>query len=112
MKILALAVVLSPLAAHAGYLDFSGNWDAPATVAMSKRAASSVVSSCPAVQAYSGMAGKTSGAMVVAGAHPTPTDSKVHLTVRLYKNNHHDKSCHVYIGKNNAFASCGCEYVD
>ena len=108
----ALLVTVSLSASRAGYLDVSTNWSAPATVPMSKGTALSVVSKCKSVSAYSNMAGATTGAMVVAGPHPTPTDAKIHLTVRLYKGSHHDKSCHVYTGKNNSFASCSCEYVD
>jgi hypothetical protein len=97
---------------HATYLDFSGNWEVPATVKMSKKAAQSVVSQCRVVSNYSNMAGTRSGAMVVAGAHSTREDKNVHLTVRLYKNGNHDKSCHVYTDKNNSYASCACKYVD
>lgn len=108
----AAVIALNPLAARAAYLDVSGNWSAPSTVPMSKGTALSVVSSCAAVQAYKNMAGTGSGAMIVAGPHTTATDNKVHLTVRLYKNNNHDKSCHVYVGKNNSYASCSCEYTE
>ncbi|MDE1714919.1 hypothetical protein PWG14_20740 (plasmid) [Chromobacterium amazonense] len=98
--------------AMAGYLDFSSNWDAPSTKPMSKKAASNVVMQCSAVKAYYSMAGQTSGAMVVAGPHETPTDKNTHLTVRLYKNNKHEKSCHVYVNTKLEYTSCSCEYVD
>ena len=97
----------------AGYLDFSGNWQSPSTVDMSKRAASNCVSTCKTIQAYSNKAGRTTGAMVVAGPHTTDTDNKLHLTVRLYDGGNHVKSCHVYVGKNNRCnGNCSCEYVD
>jgi hypothetical protein len=109
----ALLIALASLSSQAGYLDFSANWAAPATVAMSKGAAQSCVMTCANIQTYSNLAGKTSGATVVAGPHTTPTDNKVHLTVRLYKTGHHEKSCHVYTGKNNSCnGNCSCVYVD
>jgi hypothetical protein len=108
----AVAVSLWSSASQAGYLDVSANWSAPSTVPMSKKAALSVVGECTTASVYANMAGKTSGAMIVAGPHTTPTDKKTHLTVRLYKSNDHEKSCHVYTGKNNSFASCSCEYKD
>ncbi len=109
--VLAAGGFLSQLA-FAGYLDFSPNWTAPSTESMSERKASNVVSQCRDVQTYSNLAGVTTGAMVVAGPHTTPTDNKMHLTVRLYKNNNHEKSCHVYTGKNLDYASCNCVYKD
>jgi hypothetical protein len=97
--------------AQAGYLDVSSNWSAVSTIPMSKSAAKSVVASCSNVQARSNGKAK-SGAMVVAGPHAS-SDKKIHLTVRLYnEQGKHDKSCHVYIGKNNAFTSCKCDYTD
>jgi uridine phosphorylase len=108
----AMALLFSSPPAMAAYLDFSTNWDAPSTKPMSKRAATNVVMQCKTVAAYSNMAGARSGAMVVAGPHETATDKKTHLTVRLYKDNAHAKSCHVYTGKNLDYSSCGCEYVD
>jgi hypothetical protein len=98
--------------AYAAYLDVSPGWKIPQTVAMSEKTAISVVSECKAVSAYSNFSGKSSGSMIVAGPHPTETDAKIHLTVRLYKKGTHEKSCHVYIGKNNKFSSCNCLYVD
>ncbi|MGY6037814.1 hypothetical protein [Aeromonas sp. AE23HZ002T15] len=117
MKTIISAVITAMLlvcsqSALAAYLDFSPNWDAPSTKPMSKRAATNVVMQCKTVAAYSNMAGARSGAMVVAGPHETATDKKTHLTVRLYKDNVHQKSCHVYTGKNMDYSSCGCEYVD
>lgn len=97
---------------QAGYLNFSGGWTAPSTVSMSQRTATNVVSKCKNVSTYKGLKGNTSGATVVAGPHTTQGDHKLHLTVRLYKNNHHDKSCHVYVGKNNAYSGCSCNYTD
>ena len=112
---LAVAVVcaMAPAtAAFAGYLNFSGNWSAVSTVPMSKGAATSVVNQCSNVQTYANMAGANNGATVVAGPHTTTTDHNLHLTVRLYKAGAHTKSCHVYIGKSNAYTSCSCVYVD
>jgi hypothetical protein len=112
---LAAAVIcaMAPAtAAFAGYLSFSANWTAPSTVPMSKGAATSVVGKCPTVQTYSNMAGANNGATVVAGPHTTQADHNLHLTVRLYKNGKHEKSCHVYVGKNNAYTSCSCVYTD
>lgn len=109
---MALVFLFGSQPAMAAYLDFSTNWDAPSTKPMSKRAATNVVMQCKTVAAYSNMAGARSGAMVVAGPHETATDKKTHLTVRLYKDNVHEKSCHVYTGKNLDYSSCSCEYVD
>jgi hypothetical protein len=111
---LALAVIcaMAPATAFAGYLNFSGNWTAPSTVPMSKGAATGVVGKCATVQTYSNMAGANNGATVVAGPHTTQGDHNLHLTVRLYKNGAHTKSCHVYVGKNNAYTSCSCVYTD
>lgn len=109
---MALVFFFGPQPAIAAYLGFSTNWDAPSTKSMSKRAATNVVMQCKSVAAYSTMAGARSGAMVVAGPHETAADKKTHLTVRLYKDNVHEKSCHVYTGKNLDYSSCGCEYID
>lgn len=49
---------------------------------------------------------------MVAGVHPTAADKSPHIAIRLYKNTNHEKSCHVYIGKDNAFKSSNCEYSD
>ncbi len=104
----ALLLTLSAVSARAGYLDVSTNWDAVSTVPMSKRAAIGEVGKCKTVQAYQGMGGQA-GAVIVAGPHTTDTDNKLHLTVRLYDTGgNHQKSCHVYVGKNNAFTSCSC----
>ena len=108
---MALAFLFSSPLAMAGYLDFSPNWDAPSTERMSKRSATNVVMKCKTVATYSNMAGDRSGAMVVAGPHTTATDKNLHLTVRLYKNNVHQKSCHVYTGKNLDYSSCNCENI-
>ncbi|PJG57645.1 hypothetical protein [Aeromonas cavernicola] len=110
--LIALILMGIPYGAMAAYLDFSSNWSAPSTQPMSKKAASNVVMQCRVVATYSNLAGDKSGAMVVAGPHETATDKKTHLTVRLYKNNVHEKSCHVYTGKNLDYSSCNCEYVD
>lgn len=110
--VITVMLMVCSQSALASYLDFSPNWSAPATKPMSKKAAANVVMQCKTVAAYSNMAGDKSGAMVVAGPHETPTDKKTHLTVRLYKNNAHEKSCHVYTGKNLDYSSCNCEYVD
>lgn len=79
---------------------------------MSKSQAKRVAGKCNIVHAYVSKGGKA-GATIVAGPHATPTDSKIHLTVRLYdEQGKHTKSCHVYTGKNSSFASCNCEYID
>lgn len=106
---LTIAIFSTPI--YAGYLDFSGNWDYPSDVNMSKRKASSIASQCEAVSAYSNKAGDNSGAMIVAGPHTTETDKKLHLTVRLYKLGHHEKSCHVYINSKSQYASCNCNWM-
>jgi uridine phosphorylase len=109
---LALVFLFSSQPAMAAYLDFSTNWSAPSTHEMSKKKATNVVMQCKTVSTYSNMAGTRSGAMVVAGPHETGSDKNTHLTVRLYKDNVHQKSCHVYTGKNLDYSSCNCEYVD
>jgi hypothetical protein len=108
----AVVLAFSSLPSQAGGLNFSANWATPSTVNMSKKVATNVVSKCNNVSTYTNLKGNTSYATVVAGPHTTPTDNKLHLTVRLYKNNNHEKSCHVYTGKNNAYASCDCVYTD
>ncbi|MBL0907057.1 hypothetical protein G5645_03530 [Pectobacterium carotovorum] len=103
--------IFTSTVAHAGYLDFSSNWNAVSTVDMSKRSAENVVKQCNTVSSYANMPGTTTGAMVVAGPHTTATDKNMHLTVRLYKNNKHEKSCHVYINTKQQYTSCNCEYI-
>ncbi|MDP6925239.1 MAG: hypothetical protein R2568_05085 [Candidatus Scalindua sp.] len=106
-------VLRKPEIKLAGYLDFSTNWSAPSTVDMSKRSAENCVMTCKNISTYSNLSGNKSGAMVVAGPHTTSTDNKLHLTVRLYKDGAHTKSCHVYVGKNNRCdGNCNCNYVD
>jgi hypothetical protein len=107
----ALVSILLAMPSQAGYLNVSGNWKAPASAPMSKGTALSVAGSCKNISTYSNLSGN-SGATIVAGPHTSPTDSLLHLTVRLYKNGSHEKSCHVYIGKNNSFSSCNCVYTD
>jgi hypothetical protein len=113
--LLAVAIICAvapATTAFAGYLTFSGNWTAPSTVPMSTRTATKVVHKCPTVQTYRNLPAANTGATVVAGPHTTQADHNLHITVRLYTTGVHTKSCHVYVGKNNAYTSCSCVYAD
>ncbi len=110
-KAIVLITIFSSSAVFSAYLDFSSNWNAVSTIPMSKRTASSVVNSCPTVQNYAMKNGDRSGAMVVAGPHTSNTDEHLHLTVRLYNNGIHERTCHVYVDQKGNFTSCKCFYT-
>lgn len=108
-KLLAfLATLILAMSAQAGYLDTSPNWKAPETIPLSRKKALAAAESCKTVNYYAYKVKGNSGAMVVAGAHPTEEDPRVHLTVRLYRNNHHEKTCHVYIDNTGRYSGCQC----
>jgi hypothetical protein len=105
---LAFAIGLYAPPAEAGYLDTSPNWSAPQQQPMSKRHVLAKAQQCGAVNARVAEGGKA-GALIVAGPHPTNEDKKTHITVRLYnKNGEHDRSCHVYVTRQNEFNGCNC----
>lgn len=106
-----LVLPLLSIEARAGYLDFSPNWSAPATVPMTKRKAVNIVSRCNSVSAYANKSGENTGAMVVAGPHQTKTDHVTHLTVRLYKQGRHEKTCHVHINDKRQYQDCSCNWL-
>ncbi len=94
-----------------GYIDFSGNWNrVPEGEGISKRVARNIVGKCKEVQTFIEMPGDRSGAVIVAATHKTQSDHKSHLTVRLYKEGKHVKSCHVYVDKGR-FQRCNCKPV-
>jgi hypothetical protein len=98
--------------AYAGYLDVSGGWDTVPgiTIPMNQRKARNVAGKCRTVQAYENMSGTSSGAMIVAGVHKTQADHVDHLTVRLYKNGRHEKSCHVHVNSKSEYKDCSCNW--
>lgn len=109
-KVLAfMTLLVLAISAQAGYLDTSPNWKAPETIPLSKKKALNAAENCKTVSYYAyKIKGRNSGAMIVAGSHPTEEDPRVHLTVRLYNNNHHAKSCHVYIDNFGSYSGCNC----
>ena len=108
MMALAMTIGVYAPPVHAGYLDTSPNWSAPQQQPMSKRHVLAAAQKCGAVNARVSEGGKA-GAMIVAGPHATDEDKKTHITVRLYsKTGEHDRSCHVYVTRQNEFNGCNC----
>lgn len=106
LKYLFSSILLSvPMIVSAGYLDASPNWKAPQEQPMSKRVALSVAAQCNHVENYV-RKNKDSGAMLVAGPHISSTDNRLHLTLRLYEDNRHKATTHVYVNKLNNFTDC------
>jgi len=110
-KAIVLITIFSSSAVFSAYLDFTAPVLICVKYPLSKRTASSVVNSCPTVQNYAMKKGDRSGAMVVAGPHTSNTDEHLHLTVRLYNNGIHERTCHVYVDQKGNFTSCKCFYT-
>ena len=103
--VLGVLVLATPLMASAGYLDASPNWKAPQSTPMSKKVALSISSECNHVENYV-RKNKDSGAMLVAGPHVSSTDTRLHLTLRLYEDKQHRATTHVYVSRDNSFKGC------
>ncbi|MDY6469372.1 hypothetical protein SKM57_12385 [Acinetobacter faecalis] len=94
-----------PIVAFAGYLDTSPNWKAPQERPMSKQVALSIAAQCNHVENYV-RKNQNSGVMLVAGPHVSSTDNRLHLTLRLYEDNRHKATTHVYVNQQNKFSGC------
>lgn len=109
MKII-LICILGTILLSAGEVRFSSNWKSPQKedgYFVSKRAISSLAQKCKTVQSYTN--GNNKEAVVVAGIHNNKNSP--HITVRLYRSNNREKTCHVYVQKKNdifKFRECSC----